>query len=221
AVVALISAYEATQGQRLRWRAEAGWIGRASLYTAGLLSTSLIATLATGPYSIYHFNRIAHYGVVANMIAVPLTGVWVMPWAVVAVMLMPFGLERFALIPMGWGVDGIMAIAEQVAELPHAASIVPAMPVTGLAVVTLGGLWLCLGQRRWRFAGLPVIAVGLLSILLTRPPDLLIAGDGSFFAVVSPDGRLLQSKKGGSKFVIDNWQRRADAEETEVLGVDG
>ena len=221
AVTALVAAYEASQARRLRWRSEAGWGRRAALYSAGLAFTSLIATLATGPYSIYHFNRIAHYGVVANMLAVPLTGAWVMPWAVLAVILMPFGLERFALMPMGWGVDGIMAIAAYVAGLPHAASIVPAMPVAGLAIITLGGLWLCLWQRRWRVAGLPVIVVGLASILLTRPPDLLIAADGGFFAVVSPDGRLLQSKEGADKFVIDNWQRRADADETETLTVSG
>src|SRR6185312_5163203 len=166
AVVALVAAYEATQAQRLRWRAETGWAGRAGLYLGGLVCTSLIATLATGPYSIYHFNRVAHYGVFANMIAVPLTGMWVMPWAVLAIILMPFGLERFALIPMGWGIDGIMAIAQYVAALPNAVSVVPAMPVAGLAIITIGCLWLCLWQRRWRLAGLPVMLVGLATILL-------------------------------------------------------
>jgi competence protein ComEC len=221
AVVALVAAYEATQAQRLRWRAETGWAGRAGLYLGGLVCTSLIATLATGPYSIYHFNRVAHYGVFANMIAVPLTGMWIMPWAVLAVILMPFGLERFALIPMGWGIDGIMAIAQYVAALPNAVSVVPAMPVAGLAIITIGGLWLCLWQRRWRLAGLPVMLVGLATILLTRPPDLLISEDGDFFAVVAPDGRLLLSKKNSDKFVTDNWLRRSDTEVAEPLAIDG
>ena len=135
---------------------DAGWTGGRRA-TSPWRSSSLIATLATGPYSIYHFNRIAFYGVAANMIAVPLTGVWVMPWAVLAVILMPFGLEALALVPMGWGVDGIIAIAEYVAGLPSAVSVVPAMPVAGLAIITIGGLWLCLWQRRWRLAGVPVI----------------------------------------------------------------
>jgi competence protein ComEC len=221
AVVALVAAYEATQEQRLRWRAEAGWTGRAGLYIGGLVCTSLIATLATGPYSIYHFNRIAHYGVFANMVAVPLTGVWIMPWAVMAVFLMPFGLERFALIPMGWGIDGIGAIAEYVAGLPNAVSVVPAMPIAGLAIITIGGLWLCLWQRRWRLAGLPVMVLGLATILFTRPPDLLISEDGRFFAVVAPDGRLLLSKKRANKFVTDNWLRRSDTEVAETIAVDG
>jgi competence protein ComEC len=220
AVVALIAAYEATQTQRLRWRAEARWGRRAALYVAGLVFTSLIATLATGPYSIYHFNRIAFYGVLANMMAVPLTGLWIMPWVVLAVILMPFGLEEIALIPMGWGVDGIIAIAGHVAGWPRAVSVVPAMPVAGLAIITIGGLWLCLWQHRWRLAGLPVIVVGLATVLLTRPPDLLISEDGRFFGVVAPDGRLLLSTADADKFVTDNWLRRSDTEAAEMLPVD-
>ncbi len=38
-----------------------------------------------------------------------------MPWAMVAFVLMPFGLERLALVPMGWGVDGVIAVARHVA----------------------------------------------------------------------------------------------------------
>ncbi|MGH6930184.1 MAG: ComEC/Rec2 family competence protein, partial [Dongiaceae bacterium] len=144
AVVCLVAAYESTQAARLHWRAEAGWGRRASLYIAGLVFTSLIATLATGPYSIYHFNRLASYGVIANMIAVPLTGLWVMPWAVLATLLMPFGAEHLALVPMGWGVDGIIAIAEQTGQRPGAVVVVPTLPIAGLALITLGGLWLCL-----------------------------------------------------------------------------
>jgi competence protein ComEC len=172
AVVALVAAYEATQTWRLHWRAQAGWGRRAALYLIGSVFTSLIATLATGPYSIYHFNRIAAYGVFANMTAVPLTGLWIMGWAVLAVILMPFGMEELALIPMGWGINGIIAIAGDVASLPNAVSVVPAMPVAGLATITIGGLWLCLWQHRWRLAGVPVIVAGLATIMFTRAPDL-------------------------------------------------
>lgn len=221
AVVALVAAYESTQAQRLRWRADSGWGGRIGLYIAGLVFTSLIATLATGPYSIYHFNRIACYGVIANMIAVPLTGLWIMPWAVLAVILMPFGAEQAALIPMGWGIDAIIGIAHGIAGWPGAVSVVPTLPVGGLALVTLGGLWLCLWQRRWRFGGLPVIAAGLAAIFLVRPPDLLIAGDGSLFAVADADGRLLLSRADADEFVTDTWLRRAGTDEPVSLPVIG
>ena len=60
----------------------------------------------------FHFNedgyivnsdnlRLTGYGVIANMLAVPITGFWVMPWLIAALILMPFGLESWALEGQG------------------------------------------------------------------------------------------------------------------------
>ena len=100
-----------------------------------------------------------------------------MPWGLLAMLLMPFGLERVALVPMGWGVEGLNAIARHVAGWPDAATLVPSLPGASLWLLTIGGLWFCFWRRRWRFAGLPIVAVGLL---LPPPsaPDLLMSEDG-------------------------------------------
>lgn len=221
AVVALVAAFESTQSLRLRWRAEAGWTRRAGLYIAGVLLTSLIATLATSPYSIFHFNRIASYGVIANMAAVPLTGLWIMPWAVLAVLLMPFGLERLALVPMGWGIDGIIDIAAVISDWPGAVQTVPTMPLSGLVIVTLGGLWLCLWQRSWRYAGVPFIVLGMGSAALSQSPSVLISGDGRLFAVADPAGRLVLSSERTNEFVAEKWLQRSGQDELEPWPIDG
>lgn len=221
AVVALVAAYESTQGLRLRWRAETGWFGRAGLYVAGVLLTSLIATLATSPYSIFHFNRIASYGVIANMAAVPLTGLWIMPWAVLAVLLMPFGLEHLALVPMGWGIDVIIEIADAIAGWPGAVRTMPTMPLAGLVLVTLGGLWLCLWQRPWRFAAVPLILLGMATVALSRAPSVLVAGDGRLFAVADSAGGLLLSSERTNEFIAEKWLQRSGQEEAEPWPTDG
>ena len=82
----------------------------------------MIASVATGAFAAYHFNRLSLLGVVANLLGVPLTGFWIMPWGLLAMLLMPLGLERFALVPMGWGVEGLDAIARHVADWPQAAT---------------------------------------------------------------------------------------------------
>ncbi len=38
---------------------------------AGLILASLVAGLATTPYGAYHFHRAAPYGVLANLLAMP------------------------------------------------------------------------------------------------------------------------------------------------------
>ncbi len=168
----------------------AAWIRRAGIYLASVLLTSVIATLATAPFAIYNFNRVAWYGLAANMIAVPLTGLWIMPWALMAFILMPFGLEPLAVIPMGWGVSGVIAVAETVSSWPGAVSPVEALPMAGLTLVAAGGLWLCIWRRPWRLAGLVAIAAGMFSLAIVRPPDVLVSGDAKLLGIRSAEGEL-------------------------------
>ena len=126
--------------------ARGGLALRPLVYGAGVALTSLVAGTATGPFAVYHFNRFADYGLLANLGAVPITGFWIMPWGLVALLLMPFGLEGLALAPMGWGIDAVVWIARQVAAQPGAVTLVPSMPAAALVLIAVGGLWLCSGE---------------------------------------------------------------------------
>ncbi len=223
AVVALVAAYEHVArkgwfriGASVGGLAQPGapspggaWTRRAGLYLSSVLLTSVIATLATAPFAIYNFNRVAWFGLAANMIAVPLTGVWIMPWAVLAFILMPFGLEQLALIPMGLGVSGVIAVAETVSSWPGAVSPVEALPPAGLGLVAAGGLWLCIWRRPWRLAGLVAIAAGMFSLAIVRPPDVLVSGDAKLLGVRSSEGELWVSSGRKARYTAETWARRA------------
>src|SRR3546814_10249031 len=107
AVVALVATYESWRSQAIRpdGPGKGRLVGRVALYLLATVVTTVVAGSASGVIALYHFNRVAYYGLVANLVAVPLTGFWIMPWAVIACALMPFGLDAFALAPMGWGVE--------------------------------------------------------------------------------------------------------------------
>src|SRR6185437_14981627 len=115
AVVALIAVYESWGGQLARIFHRGSWGQRAIGYCGAVAVTTLVATLGTEPFSIYHFHRFVVYSPLANVIAVPISAVWTLPWGVVACLLMPFGLERFALVPMGAGIDATIWVAQHVA----------------------------------------------------------------------------------------------------------
>ena len=125
--------------------------------------TSLLAGTATLPFGAYHFGRLQFYFALSNLIAVPLTGALVMPAGMLGLALMPFGIERPALIVMGWGNEGVLWIARATAALPGATLLVPHMPPWGLVTVAFGMIWLCLWRSRLRLAGVAVIALGLVS----------------------------------------------------------
>jgi len=209
AVVALIAAYERLSRREGTWRdRHPGLVARVALYVGGVALSTLIAGSVSAVYAAHHFNRVAVWSLAANMAAVPITGFWVMPWALALAVLMPLGLESWALVPMGWGVEAVNRIALAVAGWPAAALTLPVLPVWGMVTFTLGGLWLCLWQTRWRWWGVVPMAVGLASILTTRPPDLLVDGRGQAMAVRTAEGALLTNGRGG-RIVRDTWTRRA------------
>ena len=215
AVTALVAAWEAARGPFSQARANGGWAAKARVWLMGTVMTSLVAGMASAPFALYHFNRFTVYGLLANLLAVPLTGLWVMPLALAAGLLLPFGLEAWALVPLGWGVDGLLAIARWVAGLDGAVALLPAMPVWGLVAVSAGLVWLSLWRSAWRLAGAVPIAVGLAGLATIVPPDILVSGDGRLMAVRDADGRLTLSVPRGDRFARETWLRRDGIEEAE------
>lgn len=188
-----------------------GWGERCAVWLGTLMLTSLIASVMTAPYAAYHFNRLTLYGIAANMLAVPLTGFWIMPLAVLALLAMPFGLEHWPLVIMGWGCDVIIAIAHWVAEWQGAVFLIPAMPIAGLLIASLGLIWLCLVIGRWKWLGAAFLMMGCLSPLTQRPPDILAfaAGQSSrLVAILGSDGVYHFSSTRTAKIAAETWMRR-------------
>jgi len=187
----LVAVYE-TWGSRLVKFFHGGSFLRHVLgYCGAVAVTTLVATVGTEPFAIYHFHHLVLYSPLANVIAVPISAMWTLPWGVVACLLMPFGLEKLALVLMGWGIDLTIWVARWVAALPGNVWSTPHLPTFGAVLIALGGCWLCLWQQKWRLWGIPAIAVGLLTLLLTRPPDIVLADFGRLLAVRTPGGDYL------------------------------
>ncbi len=207
AVLALIAGYAALRPWLSRWHADPRLRRRFSLHLAGLALTSLLAGGASAPFAAYHFGHVQVYFIVANMVAVPLTGLWVIPAGLIALSVMPLGLERVPLVVMGWGVHGLLLIARSVSSWPAATLAVPHMPAWGLAILALGMAWLGLWRSRIRLAGVPVILVALTSPWMARPPDLLVSANARLIAVRTTHGVYVQAAPGAGRFTQASWQQ--------------
>lgn len=215
AVTVMIAAYEGRRGFFAPSGRDFWSLGSLWRYALGIALTSALATVATAPYAVFHFNHLALYGVFANVIAVPVTAFWIMPWAIVAFLLMPFGLETFPLWFMGLGIEGVVATALTVSAWPAAALKIPAMPVWGLMAASLGGLWLAVWMKPWRFLGLVPLAAAVLSVAFWRPPDILISADARLATIRLEDGTLWRSSYRVNRFAAEIWSRRAGRDPAE------
>jgi competence protein ComEC len=207
AVVALIAVYETGVGRR-PGRAS-GLDARFALYVGGVALTTLVASLATAPLAIYHFGRLPTYGILANLIAVPLTAFWIMPLGLLGLLLLPLGLSGPCFALMGRGIELMLAVAATIAGWPGAAVLLAKPSAAALTVTLLGGLWLCLWRGPWRRLGILGVAAGGLLALIPRPPDLLIDARGQIVGVRLDSGRLALSPWERDRWITDGWLRTA------------
>lgn len=208
AVTALVAAYELLGKRIATMRQNSGPVKKLSLHAGAVALTTLVAGAATAPFALYYFDRYVNYSLLANLMAVPLTGLWIMPWGVLALLAMPFGLEAVPLQMMAFGIDWLVKIAEWVAGWPGAVIEMRQLSFGGFLAAVLGGLWFCLWQRRWRYFGLVLLGIGLLSLAFSPRPDLLVDGEGRLMAVRDGDGRLLLSDARSNRFAREAWTRR-------------
>ena len=170
-----------------------------------MLVTSLIGNLATAPFAIAHFHRLAIYGLLANLAAMPLISFVVMPAGLIAMLLMPFGADQPFLLVMGLGLEGVIRIADAVAGL-GGDLLLPRGTPAGLVLAVLGLLLVTLLRTRLRLCGLPLLALGLALLLLPADRPLLVIGeDGQLVALVGPAG-LATNRATQSGFVLQQWQ---------------
>jgi competence protein ComEC len=177
-------------------------------YAHGIFMTSLIGSLATLPFARFHFERAAHYAVLGNLLAMPVMGFWVMPAAALSVALMPFGWDGPALHLLGQGITVMLDIGRFVSALPGAVSLAPAMPLSALLAISLGGLWLTIWRGRVRWLGVTPMLLGAAIMLLTRPPDMLVASDARTIAIRGDDRLLHFLRKPADKYAAREWLRR-------------
>jgi len=210
ATLAIIGLYE--RYGSLLFHAHAGFARRCFLYFLGLMLTSLAATFYTSPLAIIHFNRMAIYGILANMLVVPLSSFWIMPMAMLSFLTMPFGLDAWPLAALKIGLEWMMAMSRFVSNFEYANITLPAPNEAGVALIVAGGLWFALWWTRMRFLGLAMLVVGLCTIALFRPYDLIISDDAKRVAYRSESGQWVMVRGDVDSFESEIWLRMQGAE---------
>ena len=198
AVVALVSLGEHPAFRRFAAaRDEAAWrrLGRS---LAGMLLTGLVVELVLAPIALFHFHKAGMLGSVANLVAIPLTTLVVMPLEALALL---FDLGGWG-APFWWlaarALDLLLLVAHGVASSPWAVMLTPAQSGAVFGLVMLGMLWCLLWRSHWRWAGLMPVAAGVTMILATPMPGILISSDGRHVAVRTASGMAILRARAGS-----------------------
>jgi len=191
------------------------WQKIKSNFTA-LTVTSFVAGTATSGFAVLHFNRIARYSLIGNILAMPLFTFIVMPAALMTLIALPFGLEEWPLALMGWSLTGMLKIAEGVAVWPGAMWHVSAAPPWVIGVFGLGFLLASLGQGKRRYLGFGLAIVCFLFWSQTPRPDMRISDSGQV-AFWDETGEVLYvGRKRSDSFGRDQFMQRGGQPESAI-----
>ncbi|MEL7481751.1 MAG: ComEC/Rec2 family competence protein, partial [Pseudomonadota bacterium] len=139
-------------------------VARVRFWAASLVMTSVAASAATAPFAAFHFDRIAPYGLVANLVAMPIVSLASVPAAALSILLTPFGAADIGLRLFGWSLEGVLAVA-------HTASAQngPVTSLPSMSPVALSGFIAAIGAmivfRGWVRAGMVVSTASLAGLM--------------------------------------------------------
>jgi competence protein ComEC len=179
------------------------WAGHSAL---GLVTTTLVASIATAPFAAYHFQSLNPYGLIGNALALPLVSLVVMPAAVLGVLAYPFGLDSPVWQVMGLAVAKVIEVSAWVGAFSGSTVIVPALSIAALASLSLGLLVLTIPASTLRWLALMPAGIGLAFAAAPDRYDIYVDREGAGAAIRNAQGELtLVGRPSG--FVAEQWLR--------------
>jgi competence protein ComEC len=179
-----------------------------------VLVMGIAIEMALMPIGLYHFHRAGIYGSFANVLAIPLTTLIIMPLVALALLLDIAGAGA----PVWWLADhaihGLLAIAHFIADRPGSVRVMPTLSGWHFLLFVAGGLWLGLWEGRVRLWGLAPIVIGFLGLMTIQAPDLMVSGDGRHVGWIDPvSRRFVMLRNSSSDYALDNMMEVAGLRE--------
>ena len=210
AATGIVAAYEAQAAKRQREIEPrlpgSGFIRSLGRYVGGIAVASLIATAATAPLALAHFQQAPALGVVANLVAMPVMAFWIMPTAILAALLSVVSLGDYAFQLMGLGVELVLVAAYMVQGWEGGVIHAAASPDWVVGAFLAGGVVIC-ALRGWpRWLGLAGVFAAVVGLSLASPPDILVDEQGRI-AAVRDGGTLYFTSMRRGAFEQKVWSR--------------
>lgn len=197
-------------------RAGLAWTALRHLVNLGVMS--FVATIATLPFSLFHFQEAGIYSMLANTLAIPLTSIWLMPLCVFVYFLWPFGLAEYPLLILKPGTSLLIRLSKSIASLPGAFFNPPQMPAHLLVIATCGGLVFCLMTVRRRWLGLGIMITAITTSFFSPRPNIIInpEGDQVGWHGTESSELLITSTGKPDKFLAKYWRSTVGVTENSI-----
>ena len=213
AVLALISFYEKYAPKLSVLNFQRSFIHKIFSYLLGIVICDFIASLATIPFAIYHFHRVATYTSLGNLLAGPIIGLWIMPSILICLITLPLGLSLYPIKILGYGISILNQITDFVSSLPHSVIFINTLPFYGFILIILGAYWLCVWQLPWRKWGIYIIILGCLPMFYHKEPAMVFNENAQNIAIRDKNNSLLVLPFHPNNWVQHIWRENLKIKE--------
>ncbi|WP_164730469.1 ComEC/Rec2 family competence protein [Pelagibacterium montanilacus] len=204
AVIALIAAFELARRTREKRLSPRNGVIRLFFDIA---MTSLISGAATMLFTAYHFQQTAPFGLLGNLMAMPLVTFVMMPMALIAMLLMPLGLEAVPLAIMGKAIEAVLWCAHAVRSMSGGFDPAPILTPVALVAGLFALGWLAFFRSRIRLWG-TIVALPVIVLFGTASrPDIIIADGTQALAARHAPGLALIAGRANT-FAPTIWSER-------------
>lgn len=194
-----------------------------------IVLASLVAEIAIMPFLIYHFNNVPIYGIISNLIAIPLTSIATMPLGFLSMILMPFdsliNLSSLPLKGMGWSITAIIKVSDMIAS--YHGVIIASISKPAFVFATLGLIFFCIVRNKIIQMGAALVFIfALLSVIITKQGEPILVLNQKFMGIKTKEYGMVFSKpniKYGQKLRITSESKSFgdfSAEQLRQLGID-
>ena len=186
-------------------------------YGYAAILTTLVATVFTAPFVVAHFGTFPLYGLIGNLVLLPIFSIAIMPLVVIGTIGAIFGIQT-PLILADKFYDLTLGMAEHIANLPMATISVPHITNTTMLIFITGLIGLILLRGKINLLVFATCTgLGILSVAITPKPIFYITPDSELIAIRDESGKLQFNKGKSSKhyFVFNTWKKiNGEAQDT-------
>ena len=174
--------------------------------------TSVIATIFTAPFIAIHFGEIPTYGLIGNLILLPVFSFVIMPLVLIGTISVHIGF-RLPLDIAQYVYEHLYKIAEYISNLPYTTITMPHISNTAIIFFIIGFICLiCIKpiKIKTNYVLFTIfMCTGIISIMTTHTPLFYATPDHELVAFKNDDGILEFNKSRASNhfFAFDTWKQ--------------
>ncbi len=222
AVLSLISGFEFSKKYQLLVSSGKTFFAKFKHYLAANIYSSFLASVLTAPVVVNQFYIFSTYSIPMNLIAVPIMSFFMMPLAIISVMLMPIGLEFIPFKLLGFFINIVIKSAHFANNSPGAVWYFGYITPLSILLFLFGFFWICIWQKTWRLWGLAIMGIAFILMFFAPKPDLIIDLKSGAIGIKNKKGKLEIHAERMSKFNQNYWanwygQKEVDLIENDIL----